>query len=374
MKANGLKAIMIKILHIVTDTNIGGTGHLLLHLLDAYDKSSFVMEVVLPENARLTPLLAMRGVKYYESPDIADKSFSFKGISTLRKLIKEAEPDIVHTHGSFSGRKAAKQLGVKVVHTRHCAYPVASWKKVFPFKQMMGFVNNSLSDLMIAISPAAAENLIDMGARQSKIRTLFNGTPPVRSYSFEEVADIKRKYNIPPDTFVLAIIARLTEVKGHDDILDAAKAVPKALILFAGDGEQKTHLEGRIATEGISNVRLLGFVTDVDELIAVMDAQINASFGTETSSLSLIQGMSAGVPAVASDFGGNPYLIETGVNGIVFPARDANAMADGIKKIMSDSELYRRTSEGARQVYQERFTDKKMASDTEAVYKEVLGR
>ncbi|MCL2362689.1 MAG: glycosyltransferase family 4 protein [Defluviitaleaceae bacterium] len=363
---------MTKILHIVTDTNIGGTGHLLLHLLDAYDKSTFTMEVVMPENAKLTPLLAERGVTYYEVPHIADKSFSFSGITALRRLIKKVKPDIVHTHGSFAGRKAARLCGVKVVHTRHCAFPVARWKKIFPMRQMLGLINNSLSDLIIAISPAAAENLIDMGTKKSKIRTLFNGTPPVREYSQEEISEIRKKYNIPPDAFTMPIFARLTEVKGHDDILDAAKIAPEVLILMAGVGDRQAHLEERIQTEGICNVRLLGFIEDVDELIAATDALVNAAFGTETSCLPLLKGMSAGKPSVVSDYGGNPYLIEDRVNGLIFPTRDTKAMAAAIKRLMSDTELYQRMSTEARKVYKERFTDKKMASDTEAVYMEIV--
>jgi len=365
---------MIKILHVITDTNIAGAGDLLLHLLDAYDKTVFSMEVILPENARLAPLLADRGVTYYEAPNIAEKSFSFAGVKTLRRLIKRIKPDIVHTHASFSGRKAAKLCGVKVVHTRHSAFPVAAWKKRFPVRQLLGMINNSLSDLIIAISPAAAENLADMGTKPGKIRTLFNGAPPVREYSHKEIEEIKQKYNIPPDTFTLAIMARLTDVKGHDDILDAAKAAPEALILIAGDGERQKHLEGRIFAENITNAKLLGWVDNVDELVAATDAQLNASFGTETSSLSLLKGMSAGKPAVVSDYGGNPYLIQDGVNGLIFPTRNAHAMAEAIKKIMSDPGLYKKMSKAARQVYEERFTAKKMASDTEAVYKELLGR
>ncbi|MCL2528552.1 MAG: glycosyltransferase family 4 protein [Defluviitaleaceae bacterium] len=363
---------MTKILHIVTDTNIGGTGHLLLHLIDAYDKKLFVMEVIVPQNARLAPLLAKRGVVYYEAPNIADKSFSFAGIWTLRKMIKEIKPDIVHTHGSISGRKAARLCGVKVVHTRHCVYPVASWKKRFPVRQALGFINNFLSDLIIAISPPAAENLVDMGTKESKIRVLFNGTPPVREYTASEIISLKQKYNVPEGTFVLAIIARLTEVKGHDDILDAAKSVPDALILVAGDGERKSHLEERIKAEGINNVKLLGFIYKIDEVIGIMDAQLNASFGTETSSLSLLQGMNAGRPAVVSDYGGNPYLIKDGVNGLVVPTRDSMAFAEAIRRLMADSKLYKKMSEEARKIYEERFTDKKMANNTEGVYKELF--
>ncbi|MCL2379113.1 MAG: glycosyltransferase family 4 protein [Defluviitaleaceae bacterium] len=364
---------MTKILHILTDKNIGGAGHQVLALISAMDTSAFETEVILPEDSRVVPLLAARGITYHEAPNIAEKSFSLAGVRTLYGMIKRLKPDIVHTHSSLSGRIAARIYGpARVVHTRHSAFPIAGWRKRFPIKQLSGLLNNSLSDLVIAISPAAAENLVDMGTAPGKIRTMFNGTPPVGSFTQAEVSDLKQKYGVPPDKFTLAIMARLTEVKGHDDILDAAKAVPESLILAAGDGERQAHLEERIAKEGITNVRLLGWIDKVDEIIAVSNAQLNASFGTETSSLSLILGMSAGSPAIVSDYGGNPYLIQDGVNGLVFKTRDAPAMAKAIQRLKSDPELYKRLSQGARHVYEERFTDKKMASNTEAVYNELI--
>ena len=366
---------MIKVLHIITDSNVAGAGHQLLALIGASDASAYTMEVVLPTSSKLVPLLAGRGIPYHEAPHIAEKSFSLAGVRTLHKVIKRLTPDIVHTHSSLSGRIAARLYGrCRVVHTRHSAFPIAGWRKRFPFRQLAGLMNNRLSDLVIAISPASVENLLDMGTKKDKIRMMFNGTAPVRSFTEDEVNALKEKYSIPPDVFVLAIMARLTEVKGHDHILDAAKAVPDVLILIAGDGERRAHLEERIAREGIANVRLLGFIENVDEIIAMTDVMLNASFGTEAASMSLIQGMSAGLPSVVSDYGGNPHLIQDGVNGLVTPLRDSQAMADAILRLKSDPELYRQMSANARRIYEERFMDKKMASDTEAVYREILER
>jgi len=365
---------MTKILHIITDKNIGGAGHAVLALIDAVDTSAFETEVIVPENSLVIPLLAARDITYYESHHIADKSFSLAGIKTLNRLIKQIRPDIVHTHSSLSGRIAARfSRFARVVHTRHSAFPIAAWRKRFPIKQLSGFINNTLSDRVIAVSPAVTENLVDMGTARGKIRTVFNGTPPVRSFTPEEVNSLKLKYDIPPGAFTLSIMARLTEVKGHDYILDAAKAVPDVLILVAGVGDRQSHLEERIAREGIANVRMLGWIDKTDELIAVTDAQLNASFGTEASSMSLILGMSAGCPAIVSDYGGNPYLIQDGVNGLHTRIHDSVAIAEAIKRLKTDPELYDRLSEGAREVYNKRFTSKKMAYDTEAVYYELLG-
>jgi glycosyltransferase involved in cell wall biosynthesis len=53
-------------------------------------------------------------------------------------------------------------------------------------------------------------------------------------------------------------------------------------------------------------------VSEIYKIENIMDLQINASYGTEATSLSLLEGMCLGVPAVVSDFGGNPYVIEDG--------------------------------------------------------------
>ena len=364
---------MTKILHITTDTNIGGAGHQVLALINAMDTAAFECEVVVPANSRLVPALAARGIAYHEVPNIADKSFSLAGVRTLHRIIKRLKPDIVHTHGALSGRIGAKfYRRCGIVHTRHSVFDVAAWKKRFPMRRISGCINNFFSHRIIAVSPAAKENLLDMGTAEGKIRVVFNGTPPAQGFTPEETEALRQKYSIPPGVFTLAILARLTQIKGHDDILDAAKAVPDALILIAGDGERMPHLKNRISSENIRNVKLLGFIDDVDEIIAVSDALLNASFGTEASSMSLVQGMSAGRPAIATDYGGNPYLVEDGKSGLITPTRKPQVLAEAITRLMTDAQLYRQLSEGAIVAYNERFTDKKMASDTEAVYREIL--
>jgi len=197
--------------------------------------------------------------------------------------------------------------------------------------------------------------------------------PASKTFSHDEINGFKDKFKIPKDYTSIAIIARLTEVKGHDDILDAAKLLPEnTLILAAGSGERLSHIEERITKENITNVRLLGFINEVDELIAATDIQINASFGTEATSMTLIQGMSAGKPAVVTNFGGNPYVIKNEENGLVVPTRNPTAMAEAITRLTNDKNLYGQLSKGAKKIYQENFTDKKMASQTEDVYIELM--
>ena len=71
----------------------------------------------------------------------------------------------------------------------------------------------------------------------------------------------------------------------------------------------------------------------------IVDINVNCSVGTETSSLALSEGMSLGIPAVVSDFGGNPYMIEHGVNGLVCECYDSRKMADHIFDLINDQNI-----------------------------------
>ena len=348
----------------------------MLALLDkqtGINRGQFELSVALPINAKIKPALVDQGINCIELPFLAESSFSRKAVQVLLNEMKNLQPDIVHTHAALSGRIAAWRYGkCKIVHTRHSVFEPARWKTRFPFRQVFGMINNRLSHKIIAVSPAAKDNLTAIGTAEEKFAIIYNGMPPAKEFGTTELTVLREKYNIPKDAFVLAQIARLTHVKGQDDVLDAVKDLPNTLVLMAGDGENRPHLEARIQNEGITNVRLLGFVTEVEELLAVMDAQLSASFGTEATSLALIQGMSVGKPAIATNYGGNPYVISHKENGLLVPTRNPQALKNAICLLQNDTELYVKTSAGARKIYQLRFTVEEMVSKTEQLYKELL--
>ena len=362
---------MIRIMHVISDANIGGAGYQLISLLEGMDRDFFDTKVVLPQNSMLIKKISDIGVCYEEMPYLAAKSFSVKACCLLYKKIKSYRPHLVHAHAALSARIAAKIYGkCNIVHTRHSVYPLT--KKQKALKRLIGLAEDLLGGRIIAVSPAAMDNLTQMGVNKEKIEVIFNGVKQVRSCSDEERLIIKNKYKLPSDVFIVAKIARLTGVKGHDYVLDAAKETD-AVFLLAGDGDRLRHLEARVNEENITNVQLLGHVGDISEIINIMDVQVMASFGTEATSLSLLEGMSLGKPAIVTDYGGNPYVIEDGKNGLVVPAKSAVGLRNGISKLMNDRDFYDSCCKGAKEIYENKFTANKMVSKTMELYKKLLG-
>lgn len=371
---------MIRVMNILTDSNIGGAGRLLVNYLRNFDRTEFDMAVVLPENSDLKPFVEETGFPVFEIENGRDKSFDIKAVRELQKLIRTWKPDIVHTHSSFSGKLAAYLCGVKSrFYTRHSAFPPSKRLTTFPGKQICGLVNNTLATDIVAVAQAAADNLTDTGVDPRKITVIINGVDEMRRTSDTERAELKKSLDIDDKTFVCGISARLEPYKGHSYLLDTMKLVlghhPDTVLLVVGGGSCEAELKKQADSAGISeSVRFVGFANDVAPYYNIMDLNLNCSWGTETSCLALSEGMSLCVPAVATTYGGNPYMITDGVNGLLVPEKDSVAMAEAIIRIIDDPALREKLSAGARAMYEQKFTAVAMTRRLEALYKASLGR
>lgn len=371
---------MIKILNVLTDSNIGGAGRLLVNYLHNFDRTRFDSAVVLPKDSRLIPAVRAEGYDVIETEYGRDKSWDRRAVGELRRIIRDYRPDIVHTHSSLSARVAAWQCGVPArFYTRHCAFEPSKKLTTFPGKQLNGLMNRVLSTDIVAVAEAAKQNLTDTGVPEKLITVIINGVEPLRETSPEENAALRNELGIGREDFVCGIVARLEDYKGHSYLLESAKTVlashPGAVFLIVGEGTERERLEKQAAESGIAGqVIFTGFCDDVAPYYGIMDLNLNCSWGTETSSLALSEGMSVGVPAVATTYGGNPYMITEGVNGLLVPEKDAPAMADAILRIMDDPELLKRLSDGARRLYREKFTARAMTEQLEALYEAAVSR
>ncbi|MCL2401861.1 MAG: glycosyltransferase family 4 protein [Oscillospiraceae bacterium] len=362
---------MLKVLNVISDSNIGGAGKMLLAFLQNCDKTKLDMTVVVPQGALLIEALKEMNVHFLTVEGLAEKSFSVPVVRRLKKLIIAEKPDIVHTHASMSARIAARLAGCKIVYTRHSVFPNSPMKIRFPLKQIFGAVNNYFADEVIAVSPAAKDIIVEAGQKPGKVKVIYNGVDALSKPGELERAAARAVYGLGAEDFVCGIFARLTPVKGHAYVLKAAELLKNNAdikFVIAGTGEIEDELKKRAVGNGLDNVVFTGFLSDVETLMGALDLQLNASYGTEATSLALLEGMSMGIPAVASSFGGNPYVIAHGENGMIFPEKDAEALAEAIRVLYADSDLYKEMSDNSVKIFNEQFTSAEMTKHIEALY------
>lgn len=364
---------MIKICHIISDTNIGGAGIYLFNLLSALDRRRFDISVILPRGSLLgARLRKLNGVAVYEADIRGDSSFSLSAILPLRRILKAISPDIVHTHASLSGRIAARLLSVpRVFVTRHSAWETGRFRGMK--RILSSLLSRLFGDLYIATADAARRDLYAIGVPSDRTVTVRNGSPEKTRASESEAALYRSKLSIPRDAFVVTVTARLSKEKGVDTLIRAARKLLEKdgdfRFLIVGDGKERHALSALARNYGIEDkVIFTGFLADTAGVLSLSNILVSASRGTETSSLAISEAMSLGIPVVASDFGGNTEMVRDGENGLLFPVDNSSRLADCIERIRRNEALYERLSRGARTRYLREFTLSRMVHTYEVLY------
>lgn len=363
----------MKIIHVLTDSNIGGAGVLLLNCLRYFDRENFDIKVVLPVESELLKKVKALSYEVIEIRNGRDKSFDVCAISELVKIFKAEKPDIVHTHASFSARIAARISGVPLVfQTHHCAPEPPKSKTRFPLKQFFGFIQNSLSDRIIATAGAAKDVLVRQGVSEKKITVIINGSEPLRVPKDKELSELRSRLCISESDFVVGIVARLEQVKNHKTFIEAAaqavKVHPEMKFIILGKGSLEKSLKELACDLCIpENIVFCGFSEDIAPYVALFDINVNCS-SSETSCLALSEGMSLGIPAVASSCEGNCAMVEDGVNGLLFDIDNSEALATAFIALAENTPLRKRLGENAKKLYEEKYTASSMTKQLCELY------
>lgn len=365
---------MINIIHFISDANIGGAGTLLCSQIKNTDTKRFRISVALPQRSALSERLLPLPCTLIRCEHGADASFSLASLVEDYRIIRERRPDIVHSHASLSSRVAATMLGIPCrIFTRHCTVaPVGALRSALT-APLIGAATRMLSTSVIATSRSARDGLTDMGCDPKMIDTVINGAEPLEILCPSQRERIRRSMGIEESDFVISMVARLEGCKGHATFIRAAAACCRRYeglrFLIVGDGSQRQGLESEVERLGLSeHVIFTGFVKNVSEIFNITDLNVNCSLGTETSCLALSEGMSLGIPCIASDFSGNSYIVRSGENGLLFPVGDHEALAACIIRMYLDRELYARCSEGSRKRFREELNAVAMTERMMSIY------
>jgi glycosyltransferase involved in cell wall biosynthesis len=159
-------------------------------------------------------------------------------------------------------------------------------------------------------------------------------------------------------------VARLAPQKDHRTLVEAARLVPEADFVVAGDGELREELERQ--AEG-SNVRFLGARDDVPALLASFDVFAFPSL-FEGLCLAVIEAQAAGVPVVATPVGGIRETVVDGETGLLVPTRNPAALAAAIRRLLEDRPAAEAMAAEARRRVRERFSVERLIEETLRLY------
>ncbi|MEE8154720.1 MAG: glycosyltransferase, partial [Phycisphaerales bacterium] len=179
------------------------------------------------------------------------------------------------------------------------------------------------------------------------------------------------------DDFVLGTIARLAELKGHDDLLDALSPMmhthPNLKLLWVGDGWWRDRLLKRIQRLGLeSQVVLTGLVEPqrIPACLGAMNVLVHPSY-REGLPRAVPQALLSGVPTIVYDVDGAKEVCIDGEVGRLVPPGDLTALLDAVQWMMDHPNERTAMGRRGRELCRDRFASSRMVEQLEAVYASV---
>lgn len=298
-------------------------------------------------------------------------------VKALRQLIMEKGINLVHTNSLISHDRAGI-LAAKLAH-RPCVCHIRHFESLnWVDRRLAG-----MADQLIYISEVVQKHYVGAGVPYGKGCVIYNGLDVA---AFAERLDRDRgreSFNLTPDDLAVGIVGRLEPWKGQEVFLKAMallqQMVPNVRGIVVGDPppyrpEYRETLRSLADSLGLSNrILFRPFCVDVPVVMSALDVVVLASVTPEPFGRVLIEAMAAGKPVVATDSGAAPEIIEDGVQGLLVPPADAEAMARAIAYLL----IHREEAEamgrkGQRRVW-ERFHLNQYVEGVQTVYESLLG-
>jgi len=178
------------------------------------------------------------------------------------------------------------------------------------------------------------------------VLTVENGYTDMGVPDKTERTHARERFGLRNESVVIGLSGRLSPIKGHETALRALSLLGEEkhrfTLCFLGTGEEEKKLRTLSRVLGVEEqTRFLGFTRDTRSFYHAIDAHVSCSLGSETSSLSLAEGLSAGCPTLASDTPGN--LARVGNGGCFFPMGNAEALAVLFSSLLDGKERERLT-------------------------------
>ena len=190
---------------------------------------------------------------------------------------------------------------------------------------------------------------------------------------------IRESLGLASDVCVVGVVAHLVPVKGHPLLIRAVAQVPGVCLWIAGarhDEEYSRSLEALAVELGVADrIHFLGGISDVPALLAELDIFVLSSLSKgEGCPIALLEAMSSGVACIATDVSGCDDVITDGIDGLLIPPENVDALADALKKLNQFPEMRQRLASAGRARIESHYTMQNEVSGYDSLYRSALGK
>jgi len=292
----------MKVLHVITGLDAGGAELQLAMILRRTRHESDVVTLYNP--GPVAEMIEAQGTTVRNLG--MQRNTELPALLRLRKLIKDGQYDVVHTHlyrAQIYARPAARLAGTPVVLTTEHSIGEThiERRKMTRGVQALYLSSEKFSDATIAVSDIVKDRLVRWGVRPGKVTVIPNGVDTDElGFDAEARERVRAQFGISPETYVIGALGRLDPNKRVDLTMEAAKPMlgDKCKILVIGRGEDQPRLEAAAARLGVTeHVIFGGYQSDTTAMLAGFDLYVAASL-QETFGLSVLEALASGLPVL----------------------------------------------------------------------------
>ena len=293
---------------------------------------------------KVSPTLTIHRVWDLYFPDPLNYGIAPTFLFHVLKVLRQEKPEIVVINKilfwSSLVTPVLRLLGKKPIVTVDALVGMTWWPRT-SFAKILAFLGAWTHAWLVLLSarrvvffhpqPPKLLRILGISKKSSVIPTVMDVTR--YSSARYSTSDIGTR---DEGLITVTYVGRLESVKGVDDFLAAAvplkKEYPRLRIQVVGWYRNDHPLVREYERE----VTFTGLRNDIPEILKKTDIFVLPSY-SEGLSNALMEAMSSGCACIASEVGGNRYLIENGISGFLFPAGDRAALASHIRRLMDDT-------------------------------------
>lgn len=295
---------MIKVLHMIHGFNTGGAETLVKNYALLLDKTKFDLTVLClhHQDSPYEIILKKSGANIIYMSDKFSNKLEKKLFlrSTMRKIVRDIEPDIIHTHLLMNDflRYIKPKKDTKYFYTQHFALDRLDEKE----KKAISWLLQNYSSQLIGINSDMVTELNSLFGVTNSIM-LRNGIFLDAFTNKIDKEKIRASIGIPINKKILVHVGRFAPIKNHDFLVDVFEELltlrDDVFLLMIGSGSEVKRIKERLDSNSTRNYKILSNRTDVPELLMMSDIGIMTSI-SEGLGISVIEMQAARIPVVAS--------------------------------------------------------------------------
>lgn len=366
----------MKVLHIISSGGMYGAESVILNLAHALAEASHssalgVFSNSANPNLQLHTIALSQGLESHLLP--CNGQVDTTTIAAIRELVARVDADVVHAHGykaDIYTWLALRNSTIPYVSTCH------NW-----LKQNWRVSSYGIADRLVlrkytrivAVSKEVRQTLLSAGVSESRIRMVRNG---IDLRPFTAAEPTLRKELARGNTPIVGFIGRLSSEKGPDIFVATAARVlgefPNTAFVLIGEGPDREQLQRSIDDFKIrDHVHMVGRRDDMPSVYASLDIMVSTS-RQEGLPMAVLEGMSSGLPLVATAVGDVPTVVQDGVTGLLAPSLDVERLATSILALLRDESKRKQFGTAARKLIEGEYSATRMTADYLHVYEEAI--